>query len=200
VAGVVVAGRRGWFLVAGVSLGCSVAAGAIGVGAGAIGVGAGASMRRTSSPRPEHTYTEWLPLPEVIARAQAWHPHGSRRVPYDQNRLVGGYRTDGSGYASMALGLPAPRPNSADLAWGRFTRQIPASRLRPGDLIINATGGAGIRQVAIFERWANPAHTGYWVYRQRRGYGTDHLVLRFGLRADGDFHPYRPLNVHDPAG
>jgi hypothetical protein len=135
--------------------------------------------------------------PEIINRARTWHPHSAQRIRYDLNRSFRGYRTDGSGYASMALGLPAPGPNSTDLAWGGYTRQIRAAELLPGDLIINASGGIGTRQVVIFERWANASHTGYWVYQQRREYGTDHLVLTYGLAAGGDYHPYRPLNIQD---
>ncbi|MCO5972814.1 hypothetical protein [Actinoallomurus soli] len=151
-------------------------------------------------PRPAPTDIQWITRSQIIARARTWHPHSGQRVPYDMARNHGGYRADGSGYASMALGLPAPGPDSTDLAWGGYTRQIPPSTLLPGDLIINAIGEAGTRQVAIFERWANTAHTAYWVYQQRRGYGTDHLVLRHPLAADGTYRPYRPLNIHEQPG
>jgi transcriptional regulator with XRE-family HTH domain len=192
-------GRRKWMPVAAASGGCAVVFGAIGVATGA-SLRPGPHPSPSASPSP-HTYTEWLTRPEIIARARTWNPHHPRRVRYDQGRYFMGYRTDGSGYASMALGLPAPGPNSTDLAWGRYTTPIPATRLLPGDLIINATGGSGIRQVAIFEKWADASHRSYWVYQQRRGYGTDHLVVSYSLAAGSDYHPYRPLNIHEqPAG
>jgi hypothetical protein len=132
---------------------------------------------------------------EVIARANTWHPRSSTRVPYDQAGTYRGYRTDGSGYASMALGLPKPGPVSSLLAAAPYSRRIPMANLQPGDLVINPTGDAGARQVVIFERWADPDHSAYWAYQQRRGYGTDHLVLRDGLNGGSTFHACRPLNL-----
>jgi hypothetical protein len=187
--------RRRRFLHLGTTVGCSLAA-------GAIGLATGMSLRPAPAPRPHPTptYAQWITRSQVIARARSWHPHSGQRVPYDMAKDRDGYRTDGSGYASMALGLPAPGPNSTDLAWGGYTRQIAPSKLLPGDLIINATGQAGSRQVVIFEKWADTAHTAYWAYQQRRDYGTDHLVLRHSLAADGPYHPYRPLNIHERPG
>ncbi len=181
--------RGTWILVAVTSLVCATLTGALGVIAG--------MSVRPAPKRPAHRYSEWITRPEILARARRWNPHSARRVPYSQDEKFDGYRTDGSGYASMALGLPTPGPNSTDLAWGGYSQLIPAARLRPGDLVINATGGNGVRRVAIFERWANPAHTTYWVYQQRRGYGTDHLVVNFPLAPGGDYHPYRPLNIQE---
>ncbi|GAA4619953.1 hypothetical protein GCM10023196_002040 [Actinoallomurus vinaceus] len=184
--------RRRRMLHVGITLGCSLAA-------AATGLAAGLSLRPEPArrPHPAPTYAQWSTRPQILARARTWRPHSGRRIPYDISKKRGGYRTDGSGYASMALGLPAPGPNSTDLAWGGYTRQIPPSKLLPGDLIINATGQATIRQVAIFEKWANTSHTAYWVYQQRREYGTDHLVLRYALSANSPYRPYRPLNINE---
>ncbi|WP_460338753.1 helix-turn-helix domain-containing protein [Actinoallomurus acanthiterrae] len=184
--------RRRRMLHIGITLGCSLAA-------AAVGLAAGLSLRPAPArrPRPAPTYAQWITRPQILARARTWRPHSDQRIPYDMSKNRGGYRTDGSGYASMALGLPAPGPNSTDLAWGGYARQIPSAKLLPGDLIINATGQASTRQVAIFEKWANTAHTSYWVYQQRRAYGTDHLVLRYALSATSPYRPYRPLNINE---
>ncbi|HEU5026324.1 MAG TPA: helix-turn-helix domain-containing protein [Spirillospora sp.] len=137
---------------------------------------------------------------EVIARAQNWHPHAPGRVPYDQAASYQGYRADGSGYASMALGLPAPGPNSAALL-ASYCDRIPLARLGPGDLVVNATGGPDAREVMIFERWTGPSRTAYWAYQQRRGYGTDHLVRGAGLTRDGRHVACHPRNLRDdPVG
>jgi hypothetical protein len=85
----------------------------------------------------------------------------------------------------------------AERASGQYTRPILPTELLPGDLVINATGDAGTRQVALFESWADAARTRYWVYQQRRGYGSDHLVLSHDLGARSQYHAYRPLNVHE---
>jgi hypothetical protein len=156
------------------------------------------SLRKTSAdPAPSHPYAQWVTRQEVLARVRTWHPHTAERIPYSQERFYQGYRTDGSGYASMAIGLPTPGPNSPDLASGQYTRRIPPGELRPGDLIINWTGDSGTREVAVFDAWADAGHTRYWVYQQRRGYGTDHLVLSYPLGEASQYHPYRPLNIHE---
>jgi hypothetical protein len=181
--------RWGWIVFSGVVLVCAV------VG-GAAGLGIGLSLRTTPA-QPARPYTQWLTRPEVLSRVQMWHPHGDQRIPYSQGRFYQGYRTDGSGYASMAIGLPTPGPNSPDLASGQYSRPITPAELLPGDLIINPTGDAGTRQVAIFDKWADGAHTKYWVYQQRRGYGTDHLVLSYPLGVNSQYRAYRPLNIHE---
>ena len=181
--------QRSRAFVVGAVLLCTVAA-------GAAGLFTGLSLRKTPA-APAHPYTQWLTRDEIIARVRTWHPHTSQRIPYSQGRFYQGYRTDGSGYASMAIGLPAPGPNSPDLASGQYTRRITPAELMPGDLIINAAGDSGTRQVAIFDSWVNSAHTRYWVYQQRRGYGTDHLVLSYPLDPPSAYGTYRPLNVHE---
>jgi hypothetical protein len=181
--------RRGRTIFVGTLLGCVIAA-------GTAGLIIGLSLRTTPAP-PVQPSAQWLTRQEILARVRMWHPHTDQRIAYSQSRFSKGYRTDGSGYASMAIGLPAPGPNSPDLASGQYTRRIAPTELLPGDLVINATGDAGTRQVAIFDRWADAAHTRYWVYQQRRGYGTDHLVLSYALDARSPYHAYRPLNIHE---
>ncbi|GAA3787996.1 hypothetical protein GCM10022226_03190 [Sphaerisporangium flaviroseum] len=132
---------------------------------------------------------------QVIARAKTWKPGTAQRVPYSQTKTYGGYRTDGSGYASMALRLGAPGPVSTGLVSAVHSRPIPISELRPGDLVIRATGPAAARQVIIFDKWADTRHRSYWAYQQRRGYGTDHRRLTHGLSPGAGFLAYRPLNV-----
>ncbi|MEU4830183.1 hypothetical protein [Streptosporangium sp. NPDC023615] len=132
---------------------------------------------------------------EVVARARTWNPGTARRVPYSQTARHGGYRTDGSGYASMALRLGAPGPDSRGLSSARHSRPIPVSELRSGDLIIRATGPATARQVIVFDRWADAGRTSYWAYQQRRGYGTDHRRMSEGLSAGSGFTAHRPLTI-----
>jgi hypothetical protein len=137
---------------------------------------------------------------DVITHARAWHPHSAKRVPYDQTAGYQGYRTDGSGYASMALGLPKPGPNSA-LLEASYCKRVPMASLRPGDLVIKASGGADVREVLIFEKWTSRAHRAYWAFQQRRGYGTDHLVRADGVAPGSDHHGCHPTNVQDdPVG
>ena len=132
---------------------------------------------------------------QVLARAQTWHPHTSQRVPYSQSRTHGGYRTDCSGYASMALALSKPGPTTVGLASSSYSRRISMSSLQPGDLVIDATGSSNTRHVVIFVKWANSRHSSYYEYEQRGGYGTDYRTRTYGLSSGSEYHAYRPNNI-----
>jgi hypothetical protein len=132
---------------------------------------------------------------KVIANAKTWHPHTAQRVPYSQAKTHNGYRTDCSGYASMALQLGKPGLNTVGLAKSSVTTRISMSALRQGDLVIDATGTSNTRHVVIFEKWANSAHTSYWEYEQRGSYGTDHRTRNYGLTSGSQYHAYRPKKI-----
>lgn len=132
---------------------------------------------------------------QVIARAKTWHPHTGKRVPYSQSKTHGGYRTDCSGYASMALALPKPGTNTVGLASSSYTKRIAMSQLKKGDLVIDAIGSSTTRHVVIFERWTSSRHTAYWAYEQRGGYGTDHRTRTYGLSSGSQYKAYRPKNI-----
>ncbi|TDD83412.1 hypothetical protein E1293_14695 [Actinomadura darangshiensis] len=132
---------------------------------------------------------------QVIANAKTWHPHTSSRIPYSQSKTHGGYRTDCSGYASMALKLPKPGPNTVGLASSTYSTKIKLSQLTKGDLIIDAIGSNTTRHVVIFEKWTSSKHTAYWAYEQRGGYGTDHRTRTYGLSSGSQYKPYRPKNI-----
>jgi hypothetical protein len=132
---------------------------------------------------------------KVIANAKTWHPHTSSRVPYSQSKTHGGYRTDCSGYASMALALGKPGLNTVGLAKSSVTTKISMSKLKQGDLIIDATGDSSSRHVVIFEKWANSKHTSYWEYEQRGSYGTDHRTRTYGLSSGSQYHAYHPKKL-----
>jgi hypothetical protein len=126
----------------------------------------------------------------AIARARTWLTawHGGP-VPYSQTQYLGGWRTDCSGYVSMAWnlrnangtplnhntdsmlrgGYGTPGPVVHPIAWGD---------LRPADAIgflgAGSIGDAG--HVMLFEQWANSAHTAYWVFEQAGDGGTHHRV------------------------
>ena len=132
---------------------------------------------------------------KVIANAKTWHPHTAQRVPYSQSRTHNGYRTDCSGYASMALALGKPGLNTVGLAGSSVTTRIKMSALKQGDLIIDATGTSNTRHVVIFEKWANSAHSSYWEYEQRGSYGTDHRTRTYGLASGSQYHAYHPKKL-----
>ncbi|MEU8679856.1 hypothetical protein [Streptomyces sp. NPDC048611] len=138
---------------------------------------------------------------ETLNRAATWlTADNGAQVPYSQAKVwKDGYRQDCSGYVSMALGLPAPGTNTVGLATDRgITRPIPVGELKPGDLLIDASGNNNTRHVVIFEKWNNDARSSYTAYEQRGGHGTDHRTLTYGLPGgDAEFTPYRPVKFGD---
>ncbi|WP_433143545.1 helix-turn-helix domain-containing protein [Actinomadura nitritigenes] len=193
-------------LLIGAAVGCTFVSGAAGVLLGTTlhtnaQEPASDGGRQAAAPaRSTHAPARTVYRHDVIARAESWHPRTRQRVPYGQAASYQGYRADGSGYAAMALGLPAPGPNSASLL-ASYCDRVPPARLGAGDLVVNATGDAGTREVMIFDRWTGRARAAFWVYQQRRGYGTDHLVRPARLTGDGRHVACHPRGLRDdPVG
>ena len=99
----------------------------------------------------------------IIARAKTWL---NPPVPYSEYNTHNGYRTDCSGYVSMAWELSTPGLTTYTL--GTVSHQISPNDLQPGDVLLNADGGGNpnLAHVVIFNGWANPQHTYYWAYEQ----------------------------------
>lgn len=128
----------------------------------------------------------------VIKRARTWLTAvNGHQVPYSQSKTFRGYRTDCSGYVSMALKYGKPGTNTVGLASSQFTRKIKMSQLKKGDLIIDANGSSTTRHVVIFEKWTSAAHKSYRAYEQRGGHGTDHSTRSYGIGKD-EYDAYRP--------
>jgi hypothetical protein len=129
----------------------------------------------------------------VLARAATWLTAWQRGpVPYlssnDPATWFDGYRRDCSGYASMALNLPGPGPDTAALA----ARSTPVTKadLHAGDLLINpAPGSAG--HVVIFDRWTDTTMTSYLGYEQSGDGGTHHRIIPYPYFGDYPMSPYR---------
>ncbi|MFC7486507.1 hypothetical protein ACOCJ7_14770 [Knoellia sp. CPCC 206453] len=139
---------------------------------------------------------------DTLTRAATWLTAiNGDHVPYDQEAVFQGHRTDCSGYASMALGYPPQGlgdPNTVALATSSFTRPITMSELLPGDLVIDSTGpSADIRHVVIFEKWTDSSHTAYWTFEQAGSTnGTAHRTHSYGFGGD-EFLPRRPNSYGD---
>lgn len=160
-----------------------------------IAVPAGAATPSAAPAKAAAQRASTIKRATVLARARTWHPHTSKRVPYSQSRTHGGYRTDCSGYASMALALGKPGTNTVGLASSSISRRISMASLAAGDLVIDATGNSNTRHVVIFVKWANKKHTAYWEYEQRGHYGTDYRTRNYGLTRGSQFHAYRPKKL-----
>lgn len=109
-----------------------------------------------------------------------------KHVPYSMAAWTAGplgrnYRTDCSGFVSMAFHLPEDA-NTKSLGEKYFT-PIPKSELRPGDVIGNLTpdslGAAG--HVVIFDGWVEGSNqTQFHSIEQRGGNGSWAGVRNFG--------------------
>lgn len=104
---------------------------------------------------------------EVISRAKFWYDRRSK-IRYNMNGSYPDpqgrrYRTDCSGYVSMALHLSS---SLSTVTLPGVGRSISKKSMHAGDYIGHmgpGTGGSG-GHVRLFEKWANSAHTTYWAY------------------------------------
>jgi hypothetical protein len=123
---------------------------------------------------------------QALARAESWVLAG---VPYSMAATHDGYRTDCSGFVSMAWGLSE---SLSTVTLPDVCRPITATVLRAGDVLLNtAPGSAG--HVVLFDRWANPAHTAYVGYEQSPGVTKHHVIPYPYFSGHGHFAPYRHL-------
>ncbi|MBV6699409.1 hypothetical protein KV557_20155 [Kitasatospora aureofaciens] len=124
-------------------------------------------------------------------RAWSWV---NERVPYSQSgcytNQFGCYRPDCSGFVSMAWHL-----GTSLTTWTLWnvTADIPAADLQPGDALLKDSGGTD--HVALFVRWADPAHT-QPVVREEYDFGhvAEERVWGDGLRG---FTPRRYNRLDD---
>jgi hypothetical protein len=128
---------------------------------------------------------------QVIERAESWlHPS----VAYSQHDFHttehGTYRTDCSGYVSMAWGLPGKPPNrhggldTVGLASVSFV--IERHELCAGDVLIRTDGTNLTRHVTIFDKWASGDT--YWGFEQAGGTGTVHRVIAYPYESAGELY------------
>lgn len=129
---------------------------------------------------------------EIISRAQTWV---DQEVPYDMagyhpDPQGNEYRTDCSGFVSMAWGLDASE-NTVTLP--NFADPIDKDDLKPGDVLMK--GGPGTEgangHVAIFNGWANDEHTAYHGIEEAGSTGTVSREISYPYDHDDAFVPYR---------
>ncbi|WP_053693097.1 FG-GAP-like repeat-containing protein [Streptomyces sp. WM6372] len=132
---------------------------------------------------------------EVIARAKTWVAAG---VPYSMTSYRtdanGRYRTDCSGFVSMAWHLASSSANNYGETTGTlldFTSSIGKDSLKPGDIMLNPDPGAS-GHVVIFNGWANAEHTRYDAYEQAGSVGAVHREIPYPyFSGHGTFSPRR---------
>lgn len=135
---------------------------------------------------------------EIIARGQYWV---SKHVPYSMEATYPDqqgtrYRTDCSGFVTMALHATAPGYNTVSLP--EIAKPIAWAELQPGDLVGTlgpGTGGAA-GHVTLFHSWADPSHNSYNTLECRGGAGCVAYKRPVGW-TDGPYtaKPYRYIRV-----
>ncbi|MGW9825520.1 hypothetical protein ACUXNS_000504 [Brevibacterium pityocampae] len=129
---------------------------------------------------------------DIIARAMFW---AEQPVPYSMEAYTQGpdgkmYRTDCSGFVSMAWGLDT---SESTVTLPHHSYVIPKDDLQPGDILLKGgpgtAGAAG--HVAIFNGWANAEKTAYYGIEQAGGTGTVARVISYPYDNDASYVPYR---------
>ncbi|WP_329787439.1 VCBS repeat-containing protein [Lentzea sp. DG1S-22] len=134
---------------------------------------------------------------EVMARAKTWV---DARVPYSMSAARDGWRTDCSGFVSMAWNLSKPGLSTVTLVGSNVTHRITKDELLPGDILIK--GGPGTEgaagHVRLFGGWLDSARTRYWVYEQTPPIATYNEYTWSATAAE--YPPYRYNNIVGGSG
>ncbi|AEO64624.1 97b6b99d-9902-4e66-a834-a03f2d8294e9 [Thermothielavioides terrestris] len=147
------------------------------------------------------SYNGKISRAEIISRGEYWI---SRHVPYSMSKTYPDpqgrkYRTDCSGFVSMALHANAPGYSTVTLT--DIVKPIKWSELKPGDVVGTlGPGTAGASgHVTLFHSWADSAHKEYNTLECRgTAYGCVAYKRPVGWK-DGSFtaKPYRYIRVTD---
>lgn len=133
---------------------------------------------------------------EIIERAESWlRPSIPYRTTKFHHNEFGIYRTDCSGYVSMAWGLPARRGGLDILGLTTVSTTIDRDELRAGDVLMRAEGSRLVRHVAVFHEWTDASETAYWGFEQSAGTGTVHRLIVYPYGDQLDFLARRYLNI-----
>ncbi|GAA3657027.1 cell wall-associated NlpC family hydrolase [Lentzea atacamensis] len=123
---------------------------------------------------------------EVMKRAKDWW---DRKIPYSQSAYAWDinkgkkYRTDCSGFVSMAWKLTTSR-NTSTL--DEVATKITWGGLKPGDMILRNG------HVKLFEKWADSAHTVAWIYEEgSTATDMDHEKVSISSLKSGGYAPWK---------
>ncbi|WP_425824776.1 peptidoglycan-binding protein [Streptomyces fractus] len=123
---------------------------------------------------------------QIIARAMTWVDAG---IPYSQSDYYHGYRTDCSGFVSMAWGL---NTNAWTGNLTNYASSISESQLQPGDVLLSQSAG----HVVIFDGWANSSHTQYYAIEESGDNGAvKHAIPYPYYSSTTGYMPYRYDNL-----
>jgi uncharacterized protein YraI len=151
-------------------------------------------------PDGSSSYNGKITRKEIISRGQYWV---SRHVPYSMSKVYPDpqgrkYRTDCSGFVSMALHANSPGYSTVSLP--EIAKAISWNDLKPGDFVGtlgSGTGGAA-GHVTLFLSWADSSKKEYNTLECRGTYGCVKYKRPVGWKS-GSFtaKPYRYIRVVD---
>ncbi|GAB3667942.1 hypothetical protein GCM10027589_34140 [Actinocorallia lasiicapitis] len=93
----------------------------------------------------------------ILSRADSWLGQG---IIYNGGGRYNGYRTDCSGFVSMAWGLGAPGMDTTSYVPSGTARWISKGDLQPGDVLLDDDAGDN-GHVVIFDHWDSPNQSSY---------------------------------------
>ncbi|KAL4862369.1 hypothetical protein BDV12DRAFT_178904 [Aspergillus spectabilis] len=153
-----------------------------------------------SSGNGTSSYNGEISREEILSRGQYWV---SRNVPYSMNAVYPDpqgrkYRTDCSGFVSMALHATSPGFSTVSLP--DIAKAISWDDIQPGDFVGtlgSGTGGAA-GHVTLFHSWADSSKKEYNTLECRGTYGCVAYKRPVGWKV-GSFtaKPYRYIRVVD---
>lgn len=111
----------------------------------------------------------------ALTRAFTWW---DAQVPYSQSKWYQGYRTDCSGFVSMAWQLGTSYTTANFISGGGQSFVLPSyNSLQPGDALVRRSNGAG--HMFLFLGWNNAAKTSACVLEQ----SSTALDMEYGTRS-----------------
>ncbi|MFB7477091.1 hypothetical protein [Kitasatospora sp. NPDC056184] len=132
---------------------------------------------------------------QAIQRASSWVGKG---LEYNWYRTYQGYRTDCSGYVSMAWNLGTPGLTTPDFVPSGVASWINKSQLKPGDALLNDAAGAS-GHIVLFGGWTDSSQTAYSGY-EFTGSGVHHRTIPYPyFPGYGTFKPVRNNSIVDDA-
>ncbi|MEO3748986.1 hypothetical protein ABGB05_36780, partial [Plantactinospora sp. B5E13] len=156
-----------------------------------------AAVATTPVPCANNGSDKTMSRADAITRARSWLSVGG--VPYSQSRCYqnsyGDYRTDCSGFVSMAWGLGGSGSSFWTGNLDTRSHTIPRSDLKPGDALLRHTGDPSENHVALFVRWGNSAHTEPVVIEQTGS--RDTIERTWSASNAGLYTPVRYDNIVD---
>ncbi|MBY8880316.1 C40 family peptidase [Actinacidiphila acidipaludis] len=149
----------------------------------------GATAAAPVAVTPDSSVNGSISASEILSRAASWNgtPYSTTANKYGPGNDIA-YRTDCSGYVSMALHLSS---SLSTVTLPSVVHSISKADLQPGDIlgVLGPNTGGDAGHVLIFDGWANSAHTQYYAWENSGDAGVHRPTIPY---------PYWP-NTSGPA-